>query len=261
MRKASNNTIWITLPVFLFFLFSCAKDAAFYNDRGIDYMRKSQYDLAIAYYNGALDINPRFDKAYNNRGIAYVRKGRYDQAIADYNKALEINPRYDKAYNNRGVAYKMKGQYDQAIADYNKALEINPRFVEVYENRGLACYEKGQYDQAITDYNKALEINPRSAAAYNGLAWLLATAKEPRIRNGEKAVELALRACELSHWKNPIFLDTLAAAYAREGDFGNAIKWQEKALEFPETYKYIYKQDEAKERLKIYQQHKPWPSD
>ena len=156
-------------------------------------MRKSQYDIAIAYYNGALDINPRFDKAYNNRGIAYVRKGRYDQAI--------------------------------------------------------------------TDYNKALEINSRSAASYSGLAWVLATAKEPRIRNGKKALELALRACELSHWGNPIFLDTLAAAYAREGDFGNAIKWQEKALEFPETYKYIYKQDEARERLKFYQQHKPWPSD
>jgi tetratricopeptide (TPR) repeat protein len=223
MKNASSKTIWLILSILLFFLFSCVNDIAFYNDRGIDYMKKGQYDVAIAYYNGALDIDPR----------------------------------YAKAYNNRGVAYKKKRQYDHAIADYNKALEINPRFVEAYDNRGLAYYEKGQYDQAISDYNKALEINRRDAAAYSGLAWVLATAKEPRIRNGKKAVELALRACELSAWKNPVFLGTLAAAYAREDDFGNATKWQEKALQLSEKGE----KAKAQERLNLYRQQRPWPSD
>ena len=128
---------------------------------------------------------------------------------------------------------------------------------QFYNIRGIAHINKGQYDQAISDYTKALEINPKLAEAYNEFPWLLATAKEPRIRNGKKAVELALRACELSDWKNPNYLDTLAAAYARVDDFSNAIKWQEKALESPN----IYKQNEARERLNFYQQHKPWPSE
>jgi tetratricopeptide (TPR) repeat protein len=159
------------------------------------------------------------------------------------------------AYNNRGIAYARKGQYDQAISNFNKALEINPRDIKAYHNRGHAYAEKGQYDQAISDYTKALEMNPRDARAYNSLAWVLATAKEPGFRNGKKAVDLALKACELSDWKNPEHLDTLAAAYARIGDFENAVKWQEKALKSPE----FAKATEAQQRLHLYQEGKPWP--
>jgi len=95
------------------------------------------------------------------------------------------------------------------------------------------------------------------AQTYNNLAWLFATAKVPGFRNGEKAVVLALKACELSEWKNPGYLDTLAASYARVGDFGNATKWQEKALQIFEKGK----KAEAQERLNLYRQHRPWPSD
>jgi tetratricopeptide (TPR) repeat protein len=195
--------------------------------------------------------------AYNNRGNAYDYKGQYDQAISDYTKAIEINPKYGLAYYNRGIAHNNKGQYDQVISDYTKALEINPKFAEAYNNRGNAYNKKGQYDEAILDYNKAMEINPRDAMPYNALAWLLATAKELRIRNGEKAVEFALKACELSDWKNPNYLDTLAAAYARLDDFSNAIKWQEKALESPK----LPDRTDAQQRLILYREHKPWPLD
>jgi len=162
-------------------------------------------------------------KFYNNRGITFVEKGQYDEAISDFNKAIEINSKYDKAYNNRGITYRLKGQYDRAISDFNKAIEINP-----------------------TD-----------AQAYNNLAWLLATAGVPGFRNGEKAVVLARKACELSQWKNPGYLDTLAASYARVGDFRSATQWQEKALQlFDES-----KKTEAQRRLSFYREHRPWPSD
>ena len=126
-----------------------------------------------------------------------------------------------------------------------------------YNSRGIAYGQKGQYDQAISDFNKAIEINSMDAQTYNNLAWLFATAKVPRFRNGEKAVVLALKACELSEWKNPGCLDTLAASYARVGDFGNATKWQEKALQLFEEGK----KTEAQERLNLYRERKPWPLD
>jgi hypothetical protein len=61
----------------------------------------------------------------------------------------------------------------------------------------------------------------------------------------------------LSNWKNPNHLGTLDAAYARTGDFANAIKWQEKALESPD----YEKKEEAQERLNLYRSHKAWPPD
>ena len=160
-------------------------------------------------------------------------------------------------YNNRGIAYGEKGQYEQAISDFNKAIEINPRYVKAYNNRGIIYRLKGQYEQAISDFYKAIEINPMDAQTYNNLAWLFATAKVVRFRNGEKAVALALKACELSEWKNPGCLDTLAASYARVGDFGNATKWQEKALQLFEEGK----KTEAQKRLDLYREYRPWPSD
>lgn len=159
------------------------------------------------------------------------------------------------AYNNQGIFYAKKGQYDQAILYFNMALELNPKDTKAYYNRGHAYADKGQYDLAISDYTEALELNPGEARAYNSLAWLLATAKKPAFRNGKKAVELALKACELSGWKNPGYLDTLAAAYARMGDFENAVKWQEKAFKFPE----VSREADAQQRLRLYQERKPWP--
>jgi tetratricopeptide (TPR) repeat protein len=162
-----------------------------------------------------------------------------------------------KFYNNRGIAYGEKGQYDQAILDLNKAIEINPRYDKAYNNRGIVYRLKGQYGQAISDFNKAVEINPKDAEGYNNLAWLFATTKAPGFRNGKKAVELALKACELSDWRNAGYLDTLAAAYARVGDFDNAVKWQQKALESPQ----LAGTSDFQQRLNFYRERKPWPPD
>ena len=232
-------------------------DGLVYIIRGQANLELGQYDQAISEFTKALKIDPRNALAYSSRGLAYELKGQYDQAISDYTKAIEIDPRDALTYRGRGDAYGEKGQYDQAISDYNKAIEIDPRDALTYGCRGDAYRKKGQYDQAISDYNKAIEIDPKNADAYNNLAWFLATVKTSSLRNGKKAVELALTACELSNWKNPGYLDTLAAAYARTGDFNNAVKWQAKALESPE----LGKKPEAQQRFKFYKERKPWPAD
>jgi len=84
-----------------------------------------------------------------NQGVVLLEEGQYDRAIAYFNKAIEINPKYAVAYLNRGSAYDGKGQYDKAISDFNKAIEINPRFAVAYFNRGFVYDRKGQLDKAI----------------------------------------------------------------------------------------------------------------
>ena len=162
-----------------------------------------------------------------------------------------------KFYNNRGAAYGEKGQYDQAISDFNRAIEINQRYTMAYNNRGIVYRLKGRYDQAISDFNKAIGINPLDPEAYNNLAWLFATAKDRGFRNGKKAVELALKACELSDWRKAEYLDTLAAGYAGTGDFDSAVKWQEKALGYSKSPR----PSELQQRLNFYREHKPWLED
>ena len=63
----------------------------------------------------------------------------------------------------------------------------------------------------------------------NDLAFLLATSRDPALRDGAKAVEYAEKANQLSNGNNAVVLDTLAAAYAGQGRYKEAVDtdWRE----------------------------------
>ena len=58
----------------------------------------------------------------------------------------------------------------------------------------------------------------------------------------------------------PYSLCTLAAAYVETGEFDEAIKWQKKALDLPHGYDKEEKK-RAKDRLKLYEEHKLYRSE
>ena len=95
--------------------------------------------------------------AYSNRGTAYVRKGQYDEALADFSRALEINPKVPQTYYNRGVAYQLQGRYDEAVADFNSALKINPRHAASHFNRGVALEKAGRIREAVEAYKQSIQ--------------------------------------------------------------------------------------------------------
>ena len=190
-----------------------------YTNRGIAYCDKGAYDLAIADFNKALEIKPKYAKAWYNRGNAYASgKSAFDLAIADYTTVLDINPQLVDAYHNRGNIYKNKGEYALAISDYTKAIEINPRFAEAYNNRGNTYRSRGKLDLAIADFNKALEINPEIAETYNnrGNAYRDNGQFDLAISDYDKALELNPGLVE-SHFNKAI-------AYERSGRKAQAIE-------------------------------------
>jgi tetratricopeptide (TPR) repeat protein len=90
---------------------------------------------------------------------------------------------------------------------------------------------KGEVSQAIAHYETALEIAPRATSTLNNLAWALSTCPDALQRNGAKAIELAEQADQLAGGKNPFFIRTLAAAYAENGRFNDAIETAQRALQ------------------------------
>jgi hypothetical protein len=89
----------------------------------------------------------------------------------------------------------------------------------------------------------------------NDLGWTLATAADPKVRDGKAAVEFATKACELTTWKQPAYLDTLGAAYAEAGEFDTAVRRQIEAISLLND---ANEKKVCETRLKLYQDRKPF---
>lgn len=141
--------------------------------RGIAFGGVDNYNRSIAYFDKAIEIEPRYAEAYYARGRAYYYKGWYDKAIADFTKAIEINPSYAEAYNSRGHMKRRKYKdLEGAIADYTMAIEVNQKFAGFYHNRAYAYYHKGQYLKACSDWKRACKLKscgPYEAAKRKGI--------------------------------------------------------------------------------------------
>ncbi len=69
---------------------------------------------------------------------------------------------------------------------------------------------------------------------------------------------MALRACELTEYGRADFLDTLAAAYAAAGNFPEAVKTAEKALELAESLKHKGLTEQIQNHLLLYKASQPY---
>ncbi len=163
--------------------------------------------------------------------IAKVQTAYWHDSGTLWSHALACTGDNFLAHNNLGIALQQAGRLDEAIPHYQEALRINPSSSETYTNLGLAYKQKGQFAAAIDLYQKALELTPDDAATCGNLALLLAAANTPSLRNGAKAEELAKKANQLTGSANPVLLVTLAAAYAEQGRFSEAIETDNIALQ------------------------------
>jgi Flp pilus assembly protein TadD len=229
-------------------------------ENGLEANRKHDDDQAITQFSESIRLRPDNSMAYYNRGNAYSNKRDYDKAIADYTAAIRIEPDYIAAYNDRANAYGYKNDWTKAIADETEAIRLNPDFVEAHYTRGLFYERTGDYDKAAADLSEAVRLNQDFLDAYFKLAWLLATCPDVNVRNGEYAVQYALKACDLTQWKDDSMLSALAAAYAEAGRFDDAAKWQTKYLDsdYLKTNPSSDTLDKARRRLSLYEQKMPY---
>jgi tetratricopeptide (TPR) repeat protein len=117
-------------------------------------------DETIAEYTDTIRITAKPATGYNNRGVAYQAKGDYNRAMADFNEAIRIDASHAAAYNNRGVAYQWKDDKERALADYNEAIRLDPKFALAYCNRGLDKRANGDVDGGNSDFAQAKQLYP-----------------------------------------------------------------------------------------------------
>ncbi len=160
-------------------------------------------ERAVSLYTTCIDEGELADVyrsiALNNRGNLYLDQKQYNRAIADFDKAIELNPRFAKPWNNRGMANQFKGLYQAAVEDYRAALEIDQELLNTANN--LAWLRATCPVSSIRNGKEALELALRVNGATNfrdpeNLATLAAAYAE--IGKYSLAISYQRRAMELA---------------------------------------------------------------
>jgi tetratricopeptide (TPR) repeat protein len=198
---------------------------------GIVLMEQGKINEAVACFNEVIRRDKSWKEGYINLGAALSRQGKYDEAIKYINKALELDPKYANARSKKGTVLMMAGRLKEAVADLNEGLQTSTDAMEVYVNLAIAYGRLGDNELSLRNRSKAMGLKSDNPETLNNLAWLLATGEDISVADAKKAVELAQGACELTGYKKPGFLDTLAAAYAAAGRFEEAAKTAEQAVD------------------------------
>jgi serine/threonine protein kinase/Tfp pilus assembly protein PilF len=234
------------------------EDSAPWQVRGFAHRAMGQHDKAIEDLTAAIRLNPQSGEyePYLSRAISYFHLKRWDEAISDYDKVLEINPAHYGALAERAQSHYALKQFDAAVRDLTKAIEIarDQPFRFFFGHRALCLHEMGRYAEAAKDYEVAIKLRPNDAHNWINYASLLAAAPVDSFRDGKRAVELATKGCELSGYNNANMIDMLAQAYAETGNFEQAIKWSEKAIELANDVNGA----EFEEHLDSFRNGKPW---
>lgn len=248
--------------------------------------QRGRWPEARNHLEAALALRPDFASAQGNLGLLLLRQGKVDEAIAVLRDCVRDHPDFVEGKLNLAAALRKKGEDDAAIATLREAMAQDPKQVaprlaiveisiarkdysgaerearatiQMFPNSAPAHQLLGgilllrqDIPGALAEFRRSLELDSNDDVAANNLAWFLATAKDPKLRDPAKAVELAEGLARRSPL--PSHLDTLAASYAATGRYTDAADVARQALVRARSAGEARLADDIERRLKQYEQ-------
>lgn len=170
------------------------------NSLGQLYIKASDDEKALPFYEQIIKLNPVNVDAYNNMGGIYRRLKRYDESIAILNKALSFNKNNSEVKYNLGFTYKLMGKNDEACDCFEYVISENPNDVLAYNHLGSIYATKKDYQKSISIYKRGLQIDPNHPILQYNLARSYVAINSDL--DAFKAFEAALRA--KPSWKDAV---------------------------------------------------------
>lgn len=210
------------------------------NNLGILDSNEGKLESAIAHYERAIAIQEargatRYDLtvalAENNLGNALAQKGEVNAAVLHCARAVELRPDYADGYFNLGVLLLQQRRIEEAIDALRAVTRLRPDDAAAHDRLGDALHAKGADAAARVEYETAVRLAPNAMWATYSLGWLLATSSDERVRDGERASEIALQTLRSAGGESTPMLRVLAAADATQERFDDALNVTSRAID------------------------------
>jgi tetratricopeptide (TPR) repeat protein len=233
---------------------------------GLALLKAGRVDEAIEHFVTVLRLMPSHPTVHYDLGNALFQKGDIDDAIELYQEGLKnqptgvmagfVQPDYAAAHYDLGNCYVQKRDPERAISEYREAVKLSPDAASVHNNLAFALSQIGQTRQAIAEWQEALRLDPKNIEVLGNIGWVHATSSDSSFRDGERAVDLAQQALQISQ-DNPKILRVLAAAQAEIGKFEQAIQTARQGLELADRQGDRDSADSLRSDLLLYESKRP----
>jgi tetratricopeptide (TPR) repeat protein len=131
--------------------------------------RLGETDKAIAYYQEALRLRPRYFQVHANLGILLQDAGRKEEAAEHYREALKIRPRAKEARSNLSEIMFGLRRFDDP-SPFSAALELDPAYPPALAGLAEHHLARGEYEEARRLFESAIAAAPGWRPARLGLA-------------------------------------------------------------------------------------------
>ena len=230
-----------------------ADDAVTYYNAGSVLLEENRTRDALALFERARSADPDFPETYNNLGRALLELGRVEEARRALERGVQLAPEHALLHFNLAVVASRLGDAAQTKALLERSIALDPLLARAYgplaeiefrsgdrsaairhlrrgaelepdsavphADLGLGLLLDGAPTEAVAELRTALRLDPTLVPVRKRLAWTLATAADPELRNAAEARALVEEMCRNTSCDDPELLQTLAAAQAASGDF------------------------------------------
>ncbi|MDR3109983.1 MAG: tetratricopeptide repeat protein [Planctomycetaceae bacterium] len=220
------------------------------------YTNQKKFDKALETADKILEIE-KSDETITLKAMVLVSAKRFDDAVKLLDESKDVYESEADIKLTKATIYLEQKKSKKAyvlVKEVVDADENNIKALKMYANTLLNI---GKHQEAKEVFEKIVKKTPDDEVMLNNLSWLLSTSPDDKLRDGKRALELALKACELSNFGEAYILSTLAAAYAELGDFDKALEWSQKSVDLSEKEDDEERIEALKKELESYKNKKP----
>ena len=221
-------------------------------------VRVGRLDEAATEYELALESKPDAADTVKNLALTLERQGEVDRAAGQWRRLLELKGDHALAHYHVGLILAQRDEVEAAIGHLKQAAEARGDWADPHYALGGIYYRQGRSDLAVDQWRKTVSLSKSAPGPLNSLAWVLATSGDETLGEPAEAISYARQACEITKYKQPALLDTLAAAYAAAGQWEHAIETAGQAIILSQSTGLKKLASQIEERLKLYKKQQPY---